>query len=485
MKYCSTRGKVQAESFEDVLFSGFTSDGGLYMPERIPVVDECTLQNWKSLSYMELVSEVTSLFIPPEEIPPEELKDLITNAYAEFQHKDIVSLAAVNNFHVLELFHGKTLAFKDFSLACVGAFMDYFLNKRKKHVITVVSTSGDTGSAAIESVRKSKWVDIIVMYPEGRCSQIQELQMTTILDENVHVIRGEGSSDDLDVPMKKCFSDDAFAKSNNLCVVNSINWCRIMVQTVHLLYAYLRVCHNVGDIVKFVIPSGGLGHCTAAMCLYKMGVPLQVVCAVNENDIVHRTLSLGDFSPSGDVRHTWSCSMDIEIPYNMERLLLLFSDMNYGRVDSLMRDFEQNKSLIIPEDLKGEMCKVLSSASMSCDQTLKTMKECWDENKYLLCPHTAVGVKVVWDQRHANDLKTPIICVATASPAKFPEAVRAAGIEMPPYPQLAELFTSPTRYTEMKKGEDWYQILRDMIKDISRNKHHNENNGTENGSEDR
>lgn len=188
--------------------------------------------------------------------------DLITNAYAEFQHKDIVSLAAVNNFHVLELFHGKTLAFKDFSLACVGTFMDYFLNKRRKHVITVVSTSGDTGSAAIESVRKSKWVDIIVMYPEGRCSQIQELQMTTILDENVHVIRGEGSSDDLDVPMKKCFSDDAFAKSNNLCVVNSINWCRIMVQTVHLLYAYLRVCCNVGDTVKFVIPSGGLGHCT-------------------------------------------------------------------------------------------------------------------------------------------------------------------------------------------------------------------------------
>lgn len=131
------------------------------------------------------------------------------------------------------------------------------------------------------------------------------------------------------------------------------------------------------------------------------------------------------------------------------------------------------------------MRKVLSSASMSCDQTLRTMKECWDENKYLLCPHTAVGVKVVWDQRHASDLKTPIICVATASPAKFPEAVRAAGIEMPPYPQLAELFTSPTRYTEMKKGEDWYQILRDMIKDISRNKHHNENNGTENGSEDR
>lgn len=220
------------------------------------------------------------------------------------------------------------------------------------------------------------------------------------------------------------------------------------------------------------------------MCLYKMGVPLQVVCAVNENDIVHRTLSVGNFSSSGDVRHTWSCSMDIEVPYNMERLLLLFSDMNYGRVDSLMRDFEHNNSLMIPEDLKEKMCKVLSSASVSCDQTLQTMKECWDENQYLLCPHTAVGVKVVWDQRHTTDQQTPIVCVATASPAKFPEAVRAAGIKMPPYPQLAELFTSPTRYTEMKKGEDWYQILRDMIKDISKT-HYNINNGIENESEDK
>ncbi|KAJ7321736.1 Threonine synthase-like 2 [Desmophyllum pertusum] len=166
--------------------------------------------------------------------------------------------------------------------------------------------------------------------------------------------------------------------------------------------------------------------------------------------------------------HTLSSAMDIEVPYNLERLLLLFSDMNYELVDSLMKEFEEKNSLMIPEDLREKMCDVISSTSVSCDQTLQTMKECWTEHQYLLCPHTAVGVTVVWDQRHNSTvLKTPTVCVATASPAKFCEAVKAAGIEMPLPPQLAQLLTSPTRYTEMKKGEDWDQILRTMIKDIS------------------
>lgn len=178
-------------------------------------------------------------------------------------------MATVNNFHVLELFYGKTLAFKDYALASVGVFMDYFLNKRKKNVIVLVGTSGDTGSAAIESVKRSQWIDIIVLYPKGRCTQVQELQMTTILDENVHVVRVDGTSDDLDVPIKNCFSNPAYAVANNLCMINSTNWCRILAQTVHLIYAYLRVCSEVGHTVKFVIPSGALGHCTGEYMLTK------------------------------------------------------------------------------------------------------------------------------------------------------------------------------------------------------------------------
>lgn len=173
----------------------------------------------------------------------------------------------MNNFYVLELFHGKTLAFKDYALASVGVFMDYFLTKRKKNVVVLVGTSGDTGSAAIESVKRSQWMDIIVLYPKGRCTQVQELQMTTILEENVHVVRVDGTSDDLDVPIKNCFSNPAYAVANNLCMINSTNWCRILAQTVHLIYAYLRVCSQVGHTVKFVIPTGALGHSTGECIL--------------------------------------------------------------------------------------------------------------------------------------------------------------------------------------------------------------------------
>ena len=189
------------------------------------------------------------------------LADLINNAFTEFRHEDIIFLKEVNNFHVLELFHGKTLAFKDYALASVGMFMDYFLKKKKKNSIILVGTSGDTGSAAIESVRRSEWIDIIVLFPKGRCNQVQELQMTTVLDGNIHVFQTEGTSDDLDVSIKNCFTDHVYAEANNLCSINSINWARIMAQLVHFFYAYFRTCRELGETVKFVIPSGALGHC--------------------------------------------------------------------------------------------------------------------------------------------------------------------------------------------------------------------------------
>ncbi|CAH3176253.1 unnamed protein product [Porites evermanni] len=468
MKYRSTRGKVEATSFEDVLFSGYASDGGLFMPESIPVVDKAILEKWRGLSYLELTKEVMSLFIPSEEISTEDLNDLINKAFSEFGHRDLLSIAKVNNFHVLELFHGKTLAFKDYALVSVGMFMDFFLKKKKKNTIVLVGTSGDTGSAAIESVRRSEWIDIIVLFPKGRANQMQELQMTTVTDSNVHVFSTEGTSDDLDKPIKNCFSDHEYAETNHLSSINSINWCRIMAQLVHIFYAYFQVCQEVGDTVKFIIPTGALGHCTAGLLVHKMGLPVELVCAVNENDIVHRAVSTGVFSMSEVVQQTWSTAMDIQVPYNFERLLLLSSDMNYALVDSLMQEFEQNNSLKMPEDLRNKMSKVISSASVSCDQTLQTMKECWDENQYLLCPHTAVAVAVAWDQRHLSELKTPTVCMATASPAKFPEAVKAAGIEMPMSPQLAQLLTRSTRCKEMKAGEDWDQMLRATIDEISK-----------------
>lgn len=363
MKYRSTRGKVQTSLFEDVLFSGYASDGGLFMPEKIPVVDKTTLEKWKELSYLDLTKRIMSLFIPPEEISSKELNDIVIKAFDNFGHKDIACLTAVSNFNILELFHGKTLAFKDYALATVGMFIDHFLNKRKENTIILVGTSGDTGSAAIESVRRSQWVDIIVLFPKGRCNVVQERQMTTVRDQNVHVVRTEGTSDDLDVPIKNCFSDHVYAESNHLCSINSINWARIMAQIVHFFYAYFQTCEEIGETVTFVIPTGALGHCAAGSVANKMGLPVKLVCAVNENDIVHRAVSTGDFTMSEKVMQTWSSAMDIQVPYNMERLLLLFSDMNHALVDSLMQEFEQKHTLKIPQDiqLKAMNCLLLTA----------------------------------------------------------------------------------------------------------------------------
>ncbi|GCC37017.1 hypothetical protein chiPu_0015517 [Chiloscyllium punctatum] len=249
MKYTSTRGGLTGVNFEQVLFSGYAPDGGLFMPEEIPSLDTAILQTWSTYSYPRLVEEICSLFISRDDLPREDLRDLISQAFVRFRHKDIVKLAKLKNeLYVLELWHGVTFAFKDLAMSCVGQLLQYFLRKRQKHVTILVGTSGDTGSSAIESIRGMENMDIIVLLPHGRCSPIQELQMTTVIEDNVHVFAVDGTSDELDEPIRNVFADPEFVKRHNIMSLNSINWARIMVQIAHYFYAYFQCSPSMQNI---------------------------------------------------------------------------------------------------------------------------------------------------------------------------------------------------------------------------------------------
>ncbi|CAH1782531.1 unnamed protein product [Owenia fusiformis] len=471
MKYKSTRGGSSRLSFEDALLSGFQPDGGILLPESIPKVSKETLLSWSKLNFVELAKEILPLYIDESDVPREDLNGILERGFSRFKHPDIAPIAKLNDgLNIMELFHGVTLAFKDLALSCVGQFYEYFLERKQKHVTVVVGTSGDTGSASIEAVRGFKWVDIIVLLPRGRTSRVQELQMTTVLEDNVHVFRVDGTSDDLDYPIKRCFTDAKFATENSLCSINSINWARIVIQIVHIFYAYFRVCTSIGESVEIVIPTGACGNVTGGCVAVKMGLPVQFVCAVNDNDIVARTISSGEFSKSEVVVPTISPAMDIQVPYNMERIWVLFNDMDITPVKQLMEEFEEKGSVNVPQQLKNKISSVISGYKCTNDLVKATMKRCHDENDYLVCPHTAVAVSYHYHQRDSQDEKStiPQVVIATASPAKFEEAVLAAGLTPQPTEGILALDSLPTRYVDMEANMDWDLMLRNKIKEITK-----------------
>ncbi|XP_046796603.1 threonine synthase-like 2 isoform X6 [Gallus gallus] len=472
MEYISTRGGTGAVDFEGALFSGYAPDGGLFMPSCIPLLDRATLQQWSRLSYPELVKEICYLFVKPELIPRSTLSDLIDRAFSKFRHKDVVHLSRLKGgLNVLELWHGVTYAFKDLSLSCTGQFLQYFLEKKQKHITVLVGTSGDTGSSAIESVRGQKNVDIFVLLPKGLCTQIQELQMTTVIEDNVHVFVGwhyfHGNSDEIDEPIKELFADVDFARRNNLMSLNSVNWSRIMVQIAHYFYAYFQCASTLDStplpVVEIVVPTGGGGNVTAGCIAQKMGLPIQLVAAVNSNDIIHRTVKDGDFSLSGCVKATLASAMDIQEPYNVERILWLLSGSDSHLTKTLMEQFTVSKSLKLPEGLHRKVSETLRSCSASDEDIVQAMQRCWEENHYLLCPHSAVAAHYHYSHLDSCASGTPRCCLAPASAAKFQDAVLRAGLVPEIPPEITALKAMETRSTVLQRGEDWAQVLRDHI----------------------
>jgi len=308
-------------------------------------------------------------------------------------------------------------------------------------------------------------VDIIVMLPRGRCSKIQELQMTTVIEDNVHVYRVDGTSDDMDMTIKNCFMDEKFSSQNDLISINSINWTRIMVQIAHYFYCYLQMCPSCDKTVEIVVPTGALGNTSSGVIAYLMGLPINIVCAVNTNDIVARTIKDGDFSVVGDVVQTMAPAMDIQVPYNMERLLFLFTGGNSEEVNKIMTQMEKTGKVKIPENIMTKLQKVVTDSHKVSDEEIKsTMEKVWDSDGYLLCPHTATAAHYHMTNTKDDTLR---ICLATASPAKFDEAVLAAGLIPQPTEEIKNLSNKNTRYFDLEKGEDWEKVIRAKIEEIS------------------
>jgi len=441
VRYISTRGDAPSLSFEEVVLTGLARDGGLYVPETWPQMSEEDIRALAGKSYAEVAAEVLQPFLG-DAISPAEFRAMTEKAYSSFSHEAVVPLTQLGpNEFLMELYHGPTLAFKDVALQLLGLLYDHLLGKKKKRVTIVGATSGDTGSAAIDACRGRDAVDIFILHPAGRVSDVQRRQMTTVLDSNVHNIGIDGDFDDCQALVKGMFNDLVYRDELNVSAVNSINWARVMAQITY--YFTTAVSLGAPDRpISFSVPSGNFGDIYAGYCAYKMGLPIeQLIVATNKNDILSRFFNTGEYRKEG-VDQTVSPSMDIQVSSNFERFLF---DL-YGR------DADVVKAMMTQLDTEGGFSANMSQLNQNLfsagkcneEETFATIKEMLAASNKLVDPHTAVGLKVGGDCR-ANGT-TPLVTLSTAHPAKFPAAVeRATGIhpELPVH--LSDLFEREER----------------------------------------
>lgn len=440
MKYISTRGGTAPISFQDAVLTGMAQDGGLLVPEAIPDVS-MQQSEWKRLSYPELAFEIIKLY---SDIPGTELKALIDRSYSSFSTTYITPVVKVDNFYILELFHGPTLAFKDVALQFLGNLFEYYLAKTNRELNIVAATSGDTGSAAIYGVRGKDKIRIFVMHPHGRISKTQEVQMTSVLDSNVFNIAIKGTFDDCQRILKKLFEDVEFKEKYSLGAVNSINWARILAQIVYYFYSAFRVMEQTGaQKVRFAVPTGNFGDILAGFFAVRMGLPVgKLILATNENDILARFFNTGKYS-IGPVHKTISPSMDIQVASNFERYIYYRYNGNCSRVTELMRRFSSDGEFSVELLPTSEVDSLFIADSANHKSTLETITRYYHKYNYLLDPHSAVGVYV---GTKFMKISEPLICLATAHPAKFSEAItEAVGKNIARHPKLDALHGLPTR----------------------------------------
>jgi threonine synthase len=434
MHYFSTRGNSERLPFGDAILMGLARDGGLLLPETIPDIHG-KLDVWRGLNYVELAVEVMGLFC---DVPREVLADLVDRSYGTFDVDEVVPIVPVGDLFVMELFHGPTLAFKDVALQFLGNLFEYLLDQTGQHLNIVAATSGDTGSAAIQGVRGKARINIFVMHPKGRTSRTQELQMTTVRDPNVHNLAVAGTFDDCQAMLKKLFSDLALKDAYSLGAVNSINWARVLAQIVYYVYGALRITTQTGaKAVQFTVPTGNFGNVFAGYVAMRMGAPIaRLVLATNENNILERFFTTGEYRV-GKVVPTCSPSMDIQVASNFERYLYYRADGDTARVREWMERFQEEGLLRMELAPDGRVDTVIVAGCGTRDATLATIRRCYQEHDYLLDPHTAVGMSVC--KEHQLD-GVPMICLATAHPAKFREAIcEALGEDLAHHPTLDAL----------------------------------------------
>ena len=455
MRYVSTRGAAPDLSFEEAMLTGLARDGGLYVPAEVPVMARGDIAALAGLSYEEVAFRVMRPFIG-DAFTDEEFADIIARAYAGFGHAaraPLVQLAP--NHFLLELFHGPTLAFKDFAMQLIGQLFQASLSRSGKRVTIVGATSGDTGSAAMEAFRGLDNVDVFILFPHGRVSDVQRRQMTTVSEANAHALALTGDFDDCQARLKDMFNDHAFRDEVHLAGVNSINWARVLAQVVY----YFTAAVSLGAphrAVSFTVPTGNFGDIFAGYIAKRMGLPIErLVIATNQNDILHRALSGGAYETHG-VTPSISPSMDIQVSSNFERALFDVYDRDGGAVAQLMDELKGQGGFKISQGALERLRGLFASGRCSEEETLAMITRANAEMGELLCPHSAVGVHVAQDHLGA----TPMITLATAHPAKFPDAVEQASGIRPGLPaRMADLFDRPERVTRVENDLAALQAL--------------------------
>lgn len=440
MKYVSTRGGVPAIGFTDVMLAGLAADGGLYVPEKWPA-----LASSRPTQYASLAAQLVAQYAGGE-LTESEIAQLCDGAYSTFRHRAVTPLVQYDEDRwIMELFHGPTLAFKDVALQLLGRMFDHVLAKRSQRLTIVGATSGDTGSAAIDGVRNCGNIDIVILYPHGRVSDVQRRQMTTVDSPNVHTVAIDGTFDDCQDLVKAMFNDAAFRERHSLSAVNSINWVRVMAQVVYYVYA----CDQLGGKpVSFSVPTGNFGNVLAGWIAKQMGAPVdRLIVGSNSNDILTRFFDTQKMTTT-EVMPTLSPSMDIQVSSNFERLLFEMNRRDGGATAQQLEMFRRTGALAVePDQYTKWISPTFAAASVDDAGTLEVMAKMHRESDMLVDPHTAVGLGAT--ARCARDGET-VVTLATAHPAKFPDAVRKATGQHPQLPDhLADLFQLPERSTRL------------------------------------
>lgn len=447
MQYVSTRGSAPALGFEDVTLAGLASDGGLYVPESWPSFSPDDIRALSGLSYVETAVRVMAPFVAGS-LDEAELRELCQAAYGRFSHQAVVPLVQLDHRNwLLELFHGPTLAFKDVALQLLGQLFERFLSRRDDHLTIVGATSGDTGSAAIDAVAGREKIDIFMLHPEGRVSDVQRRQMTTVRAPNVHNIAIEGSFDDAQAMVKRMFNDADFKRRFNLSAVNSINWARLMAQVVYYFYAAVRLGAPERP-VAFSVPTGNFGDVFAGYVAAKMGLPVaKLIVATNVNDILHRALSQGDYS-QGQVVATATPSMDIQVSSNFERLLFDAGGRDGLALAAQMGGFEATRAMRLTNAQREGAAALFTSARIDADGMTMAMRWAYDAAGQIIDPHSAIGLAAA--QATDLDPSVPVVTLATAHAAKFRDAVERATGTRPPLPaRVGDLFAREEHYVKL------------------------------------
>ncbi|MFJ8265308.1 threonine synthase [Peribacillus asahii] len=463
MKYISTRGNVSKIGFIDTVLMGLATDGGLLVPEKIPQIPVEKLQEMSQLTYSELAYEIISYYVDGE-IPENELKELIEKSYGTFRHSEVTPVQKIkDNMYVLELFHGPTFAFKDVALQFLGNLYSYIAKKTGVTINILGATSGDTGASAIEGVRGKEGIRICILHPHGKVSKVQELQMTTVHDESVLNLAIKGTFDDGQRIIKELFADLEFKNTYHLRAINSINFARILAQTVYYFYAYFQVAKEKDiESLNFSVPTGNFGDIFAGYLAKRMGLPVgKLIVATNENNILERFIKDGVYQPS-EFRSTYSPSMDIQVASNFERYLYYLLDEDAGAVTALMDQFKTEGKIVVNEEQLRQVKADFAAYGVEGEECLQTISRYYAETNYLLDPHTSCGVAAY---ETCNDPSEVCVTLATAHPAKFNESIELCNIEQTFPEQINQLFDKPQYLEVVEAAND--EIVRKLEKHFS------------------